>query len=351
MMKILMVGLGGIGQRHTRNLSTILGDRLELMAYRTQRVSPLLTDRLQVEPGGDVEERYRIRVFTDLDEALDQKPEATFICNPSNLHIPVAIKAAQAGCHLFLEKPISDDTEGILQLMEIVQEKRLIGYVGYQMRFHPCLRYVKDLLARNGIGTILAAQAEVGEYLPGWHTYEDYRQMYAARRDLGGGVILTQIHEMDYLYWLFGLPHRIFSLGGHLSSLEIDVEDIASSLIEFKVNGNLVPVQLHQDYVQRPPTRTLQIIGNLGRVNVDLVNLSVRYSDADGQLVDDIHFDGFQRNQLFIDELTHFLACIRGEEKPLVSIQDGLISLQMALAAKQSIETGRVVDIPGLKGQ
>ena len=78
----------------------------------------------------------------------------------------------------------------------------------------------------------MAVRIEVGEYLPGWHTYEDYRQMYASRADLGGGVILSQIHELDYLYWLFGLPKRVFALGGHLTRLEVDVEDIASILLE-----------------------------------------------------------------------------------------------------------------------
>ena len=213
------------------------------------------------------------------------------------------------------------------------------------MRYHPCLRWVHDLLAQDAIGQILSVQAEVGEYLPGWHTYEDYRQMYAARRDLGGGVILSQIHELDYLYWFFGLPTHIFALGGHLSSLEVDVEDVASSLISFTVGGKSIPVSLHQDYIQRPPSRSCHVIGDRGKLVVDLVGLTMYRYDGEGKLVEEAHIENFQRNQLFLDELSHFLACVRGEEKPLISLEDGYQSLRMALAARQSLETGKVVEL------
>jgi predicted dehydrogenase len=342
-MKVLMIGLGGIGQRHVRNLSALLGDQLELMAYRTRRFSTVLTDRLQVEPGADLESKYQIRTFTDLDAALAEGPQVAFVCNPSSLHIPAAMKAANAGCHLFIEKPLSHNTEGIQQLISVVQQKGLVGYVGYQMRFHPCLRRVHDLLAQGAVGQVLSVQAEVGEYLPGWHTYEDYRQMYASRRDLGGGVILSQIHELDYLYWFFGLPRRIFALGGHLSSLEVDVEDVANILMSFKVGAMAIPVFLHQDYIQRPPSRNCCIIGDNGKIVVDFVGLTVRWYDGEGKLAEEAHIENFQRNQLFLDELFHFLACVRGEEKPLISLEDGFQSLRMALAARESLETGKVV--------
>ena len=342
-MKILMIGLGGIGQRHVRNLVTLLGDDLELIAFRTRKLPTVLTDRLQVEAGMNLEAKYRIRTFSDLDSALDQKPEVAFICNPSSLHIPIALRAAEAGCHLFIEKPLSQNIENIQQLVTVLKRKSLVGYVGYQMRFHPCLVMVHKLLLNNVIGQVLAVQAEVGEYLPGWHTYEDYRQMYAARRDLGGGVILTQIHELDYLYWFFGLPKRIFTLGGHLTSLEVDVEDVASTLMEFNQNGKPVPASVYQDYIQRPPSRSLRIIGDGGKILVDFVGLTTHCYDGQGQLVEEAHFDSFQRNQLFIDELTHFMACVRGEIKPMISIEDGLQSLKMALAAKESLDSGKVV--------
>lgn len=340
-MKILMIGLGGIGQRHLRNLRSLLGDRLEVLAYRVRRNQDVLTDKLQFEAGSSLEEKYQITVFDNLDAALAENPEAAFICNPSSLHIPVATAAAKAGCHLFVEKPLSHNLEAVDELIQLVDQSGLVGFVAYQMRFHPCLKLAHSIVSEGSIGSIVAVRAEVGEFLPGWHSYEDYRQMYASRSDLGGGVILSQIHEMDYLYWLFGLPQRVFALGGHLSSLEIDVEDVASILMD--CHG--IPIHLHQDYVQRPPSRKLQIIGDSGKILVDFAALTVDQFDQNGSSLGVRSFAGFERNQLFLDEVTHFMACVEGREKPLVTLSDGKQSLRMALAAKESLTSGHVVNL------
>jgi predicted dehydrogenase len=203
------------------------------------------------------------------------------------------------------------------------------------------------LLEAGAIGRVVAVRIEVGEYLPGWHTYEDYRQMYASRADLGGGVILSQIHELDYVYWLFGMPRRLFALGGHLTRLEVDVEDTASILLECSVDGRAIPVHVHQDYIQRPPSRTCAIIGDAGKILIDLRLLTLTAYDGEGTVTESSDHPGFERNQLFLDEMTHFLACLDGRESPRVSIRDGARSLAIALAAKQSIDTGQVIDFSG----
>jgi predicted dehydrogenase len=344
-VKVLFVGLGGIGQRHLRNLRTLLGDKVEVLAYRVRRLEHVVTDQLGLEAGANVEDKYAVRVVDDLDACLAERPDAVFVCNPTSLHVPVALKAARAGCHLFIEKPLAHSCEGVDELLDLVERRRLVGLVGYQMRFHPCFRRLQALLREGAVGRVLAVRVEIGEYLPGWHPYEDYRQMYAARSHLGGGVILSQIHELDYLYALFGRPRRVFCLGGHLSSLEIDVEDVASVLMEHEVDGRKVPVHLHQDYVQRPPSRTCEVIGDAGKILVDFRALTVQVFDGRGQPLETRAFENFQRNQLFLDEMSHFLACVRGEQTPVVSVRDGAQSLRMALAAKHSMTSGQVVGL------
>jgi predicted dehydrogenase len=344
-MRFLVVGLGGIGQRHVRNLRTLVGPDTEVLAYRVRGDSPTLTDSLDVEGGSSVEEKYGLKVFADLDAALGEGPDAVLVCNPSSLHMPVALQAARAGCALFIEKPLSHTAEGTGELVRLVEADRLVGLVGYQMRFHPCLQRTHALLAAGAIGWVVAVRIEVGEYLPGWHTYEDYRQMYASRADLGGGVVLSQIHELDYVYWLFGMPTRVFALGGHLTRLEVDVEDTASILLECSVGGRAIPVHVHQDYIQRPPSRTFEVIGDAGKILVDLRQLTVTVFDGDGNLTESSSFPAFHRNQLFLEEMMHFLACVEGRETPRVSVRDGARSLMIALAAKRSIETGQVIDL------
>jgi predicted dehydrogenase len=292
-----------------------------------------------------VEREYGISVFDDLDAALAERPQAAFICNPSSLHIPVALACVRAGCDLFLEKPVSSDLRGVEELIREAEQRKAVVMVGYQLRFHPCFLALKESLSQGLIGNVLTVRATVGEYLPGWHPYEDYRTMYAARADLGGGVIVTQIHEFDYLYALFGVPRRIFALGGHWSRLEIDVEDVASVLMEFTAYGRALPVHLQQDYVQRPPSRSCEVIGDRGKLIMDLPSLSLSCYDEEGKLASLQTWDNFDRNQLFLDELRHFAECVETRRKPLVDLRDGVQSLKMALAARESIVTGKVIDL------
>ncbi len=217
--------------------------------------------------------------------------------------------------------------------------------VGYQLRFHPCFLRMQEIVRKGLLGNLLGVRAAVGEYLPGWHRYEDYRQGYAARADLGGGVILSQIHEFDYLYCLFGKAKRLFSIGGHWSNLEIDVEDVASTLMDCEFAGRPLPVHLQQDYLQRPPQRQCEVIGDAGKAILDFPTLSVTLYGADGNLADRFACEGLDRNQLFLREVQHFLDCVKTRSKPVVDLAEGTWSLKLALAAKESIATGRVVEL------
>jgi predicted dehydrogenase len=336
-MKILIAGLGSIGQRHVRNLRAVLGNAVDIVAYRVRRLPGLLTANMQTDPSRDVEREYNIRSFDNLASALAEKPSVAFITNPSSMHVPVALACARAGCDLFLEKPVSNNMDGIPELLQEVSRRGLVAMVGYQLRFHPALRALSEILDSRVLGNLLAVRATIGEYLPAWHPYEDYRQMYASRASLGGGVILSQIHEFDYLYSLFGAPRRLYSLGGHHSSLEIDVEDVASTLMECQVGGRSLPVHLQQDYLQRPASRECEVIGDNGKVIMDLAGLELTRYGRDGLLAETREWQGFDRNQLFLDQARHFLECVETRCKPLADLADGVWSLRMALAAKESI--------------
>jgi len=343
--KVLIVGLGSIGQRHVRNLRHLLGQKIEIMAYRSRKLTHVITEQASIELSQNVEEQYDIRVFASLETALDQKPDAVFICNPPDRHLSTALAAAKQGFSLFIEKPLSHNYDQVTELIELVEEKRLVSFVGYQMRFHPCLQKVQALICEGRIGAILSVNVEIGEYLPGFHPYEDYRKMHESHRDRGGGVILSQIHELDYIYWLFGLPKRVFALGGHLSKLEINAEDTASILMEHEIAGKSIPVHLHQDFLQRPPTRTCRIIGEEGKILVDLRVPNVHIFNNRGYLAEAISYESFQRNQLFLEEMTHFLGCLQEKRVPLVTVRDAARSLRMALAAGESLATGKVVEL------
>lgn len=337
-MKILIVGLGGAGQRQLRILSQLLGDEAEFLAYRKRGRNPVITKAFQLEDKKTVEEEYGVKSYRELDEAIGQKPDVAVISNPTSEHASVALRLAEAGCDLFVEKPLSHKIDGLQELLKVCEKKSLVTYVGYQMRFHPCISMMKKIVSEKKLGRVLSCRAEVLSFMPGWHPYEDYRQLYAARKELGGGVILTESHELDYLQWFFGMPKKVFASGGKLSGYEMDVEDTASILMDY----GKYPVHLNMCFVQKPPSRSCQVNCENGVLLWDGTNkLSVFDSSKDAW--EHMVFDKFEREDMFACQMRHFLACLEGKEKPLVDFGEGLKSLRMALAAKSSMESGKPV--------
>jgi len=190
-MKILVAGLGSAGQRHVRNLQRLCAGPAEILAWRPRGWAVVVDEGLDAVYGRRPEEAYGLTVFTSLDEALAAKPDAVIVPNPIFLHVETALAAVKIGCHVFIEKPVSDRWEGIGELLRFTGENSPIGYVGYQMRFHPGLRRVKEYLDEGTVGNIASAYLHFGEYLPGMHPYEDYRDGHAARSEQGGrGALL-----------------------------------------------------------------------------------------------------------------------------------------------------------------
>ncbi|MBN2550292.1 MAG: Gfo/Idh/MocA family oxidoreductase [Anaerolineales bacterium] len=328
-MKFLIAGLGSIGRRHLRNLLA-LGER-DILLYRTRR-STLPDDELAGLP-----------VETDLQAALAHRPDAVIIANPTALHLDVAIPAAQAGCHLLLEKPVSHSMERLDDLQSALQRGGGQVLVGFQFRFHPGLQQVRRWLAEGAIGRPLSVRAHWGEYLPGWHPWEDYRQGYSARPELGGGVILTLCHPLDYLRDLLGDVSALWAFSAQLNDLELSVEDTAEIGLRF-ASGVLGSV--HLDYNQRPPSHHLEIIGSEGTIRWDNQDGAARLYRGE-QAEWEIHAPpaGFERNHLFLAQMQHFLEVIHVQAQPRCTLEDGIKALQLALAAHTSQKQGIIVSL------
>lgn len=337
-MRILIAGLGAIGQRHARNLRAVYGDELELMAYRQRRLRHVVTESLQLDESRDVEHELGLTVFDDFDRALSRRPDAVFVCTPSSQHVALAQRAADAGCHLFIEKPLSDGLEGVEVLRATTAARGVTALVGCQWRYHPCVRRLRDAIESGALGSLRRAEFDYAEYLPDWHPYEDYRSSYAARADLGGGVVLTQIHDYDLAWWLFGPVRKLRASGGHLSTLDIDVEDT----VQARLDSDAVSVCVRQTFAERPPRRTIAVTGEHGSVQVDL--LAARLV-SDTPAVPSIEFAGYERNDMFIAEARHFADCVAGAARPFVPLEDAIAVLRVALAVKDAMRSGRAVEL------
>lgn len=338
-MRVLIAGLGAIGQRHARNLRALCGSSVELTTYRTRGLRHVVTESLELDNTTDVEQSLGVSAsYTDLDEALATRPTAVFVCTPSSQHLDIALRAAAAGCHLFVEKPVSHSLDGVTRLMTEVTRHSLVAVVGCQWRFHPCVLRLRELLAIGTLGTLRSASIDYAEYLPDWHPYEDYRESYAARAALGGGVVLTQIHDYDLAWWLFGPVTQVSATGGHLSALEIDVEDT----VEASLAARSCPVTVRQCFAARPSRRTITVHGTRGVATLDLLAASLTVSPS---AVEPFAVPAYQRNEMFRAEVSNFLACIGGSAQPIAPLADGIAVLTVALGVKKALTTGRVVEI------
>lgn len=332
-MKILMIGLGSIGQRHLRNIRRLYGDSVEILAYRVRRLKTTFSDTMQIRENVDLEQEFGLKVFTELDKALNEKPDVAFVCNVTSAHIPCAVAAAKAGCHIFLEKPISNSMDGVEDLAKIAAEKGLKVFLGFQNRYNPAIQAAKKYISDGTIGSIISVHSEVGERLTTMHSYEDYKTTYMARSDLGGGVILNQmIHEIDYLRYLFGDLHFINAVGSiGKDALDIDVDDCCNALL----NAGSIPISLHADFYQFPPNRFVKVVGSKGKLTADIISNNITVCVGDD--VKTIDFKDFTRNDMFIDELKSFMNCIESNSEPEITLEDGIASLKIALAAKSAI--------------
>jgi predicted dehydrogenase len=344
MKKFLICGLGSIGQRHVRMIQEVTQGQAEIAAFRSRNLDIVISDGLEATFGDKPEDHYGLKTFHSMELALAWKPDAVFVTNPISMHVDTATLAATAGAHVFIEKPLDCSAADVLKLIHLVQEKKLTCMVGYQLRYHPAYMRIKKLLDSGALGRLTSADLHFGEWLPGMHPYEDYRESHASRADQGGGVILCLSHEIDMAYWLFGKPRTVYTLGGHLSDLEIDVEDTADISLACKQNGREFPVHIHLDFLQKPPRRYIHIVGSKGSLvfnyRTNCFELNLLGAEPEVTI-----YDQFQRNDMFMHEVSDF---IRSGDSGCVSpipLEQGAQVLEICLAAKRSLEMGTIEEL------
>jgi len=275
--------------------------------------------------------------FGEVERALAEfKPEMVFVCTPPVMHIAQARQAVRAGAHVFVEKPLAHSLAEVDELIAESKAAKRIVQVGYNLRFHPGLLRVKQLLDAGTVGKVLWAYAEVGQYLPDWRPQQDYRQSYTARRELGGGIILDASHEIDYIAWLLGWPVEVQCMAGKVSNLEVDVEDCATLLLQM-ANGTRADV--HMDFVQRGYNRACKLAGEQGSIAWDDPSNEVRVFRAATKAWETEHYS-FQDDDMYIAEVRDFLECVAEGREPRVGLADGKRVLEIALAAKSAAEQG-----------
>ena len=319
---LLVVGLGSIGQRHVRHFRRLGVTRID--AYRTGKGTLDVTEASVPD-----------RVFCSLEAALDAGPDAVVVANPTSLHLPVARHALRRGLHVLVEKPVSHTMEGCEDLLTEARTQDRVLAVAYNMRFHPFLQTLKGLIDREGIGRPLLARAHFGTWMPGWHPWEDYRQSYASREDLGGGVALTSSHEIDFLTWLFGEPTFCVGVSSPMHTLGTEVDETIVGVFRHR-QGTVSTCSL--TYAERPVRREILVTFEGGVAHLDWMNETFQVFDTAGTVVH------HQKTGIHVFDWTYgrqaaaFMHAVHtGEMNDLCTGAEAVSVLKIALSLKEGV--------------
>ena len=289
-MKVCFIGLGSIGSRHCRNVKEICaaeGIPVTIHAVRTS--DRPLSESLQ-ELGLVTLHSY---------EEMDRDYDAIFITNPTALHYDALLRVGDKAACFFIEKPVfeREEEESVLPLRPDAKT-----YVAAPLRYTGAVQAAREIVEKH---RIYCARAISSSYLPDWRPGVDYRKVYSARRDQGGGVSIDLIHEWDYLTMLFGFPKRVSSVIGRYSDLEIDSDDLAIYVASYPDKA----VEVHLDYFGRKTVRQLELFTQEGTYLCDIAGAKVRYPDGT-----EICFQE-QPNDKYLAEMRYFLSLVKGERK------------------------------------
>ncbi|MDP2420233.1 Gfo/Idh/MocA family protein [Sediminibacterium sp.] len=304
-MNILIVGLGSIGKKHIDAIKK-MGLSCNIYALRSDNSS-------NVENG-----IYNIYNFDDIKVSLD----FAIISNPTHLHYEYIDKLANKGIPLFIEKPAIHSLNSSDKLLRLIEEKKLITYVACNLRFHPCINFLKNKIDSLEL-RINEVNIYCGSYLPDWRPGKDFRKIYSANPEMGGGVHLDLFHEIDYTVWLLGLPNKSKLVLRSVSSLDIDAIDYANYLLEY----DNFSVSIILNYYRKKSKREIEIVFDDKIWIIDLNRNEVKNDDNE-YLFKALNFNV---QETYYYQLEYFINCLNNNEVPMNSLKESVDILKICL--------------------
>lgn len=337
---VLFIGLGGAGQRHLRILKQLLSPDTSFSAYRRTSKTPLLRPDFSVNTHESVRDAYQLRLFEDISAAFAGKPDLTVISTPSACHLEPLQLAVQAGSGIIVEKPWSDTLEGFSAFRRSVLAQQLPFMISFQRRYHQLIVKAYQLFTAGKIGKPMAASFNVFSDVTTWHGYESWQDLYAVRKDLGGGVLLTEIHEIDLAYWFFGMPDTVYCMGGNRGKEKLEVEDTVQLSLDYETFS----VQITLCFMHKRKARNFHIAGTDGDIIWNEEGNILQFSSFDGS-TEKTEDSAFTNDSMFIAQAKHFVSNWTKKDTEDSLLSAGC-SLAIVEAARISMKSGRAEKPP-----
>ncbi|TSC87194.1 MAG: putative dehydrogenase [Parcubacteria group bacterium Gr01-1014_8] len=324
--RIGVVGNGSMGRRRIKHS--------QMYGYTDITGWDIRSDRRK-----EVESKFGIQTVKSQKDFENSKFDALFICVPPAEHYYYMKLAVKNGWNFMVENPVWHKVKGLDVLQREVKKKKLVANVSCNVRFLKATQRIKQLVRDDVIGPILSGVAEVGEYLPDWHPYEPYTDYYPSKKEMGGGI--DAMCDLDWLVDIFGDIRRMNCVYSKKSSLKINTYDIIDFILEFKLGPQIV---LHTDMLQSPYGRAVKLISERGVIVWEYKEQIVKYYDRRTKKWTKFDESGSRVNfdnnitttwaeQMYMDDSFHFFKCLKGEAKPLNTIESNSKLLKQLLKA------------------
>ncbi len=329
--RILVIGGGSIGERHVR------------CGQKTGRAEIGLCESNQTRCD-EIAQRYALKhSYTSLDDALKQSWDAAIIATPATSHIPIASRLAERNIHLFIEKPLAIDEDGLDALVEKINANQLKCMVAYVYRAHPALTAMRNALASGKFGRPIQIITACGQHFPFYRPA--YRDTYFTQRHTGGGAIQDSLtHLFNACEWLVGPISRICVDGEHRVLDGIDVEDTVNAMARHescdknpdKSSSVMASYTLNQH--QYPNEVTITVIAERGALRLELHNKRWLWIDTISGEWQPEPVDMTDRDNWFLVQANAFFDYLEGSAEPLCTLHEARQSLRVNMASLQSMD-------------
>ncbi|MCC6424940.1 MAG: Gfo/Idh/MocA family oxidoreductase [Phycisphaerales bacterium] len=320
--KILIIGVGSIGERHTRCFQS--------------------TNRAQIricEPNETlrktIAERYHLQhVYASLDEALVDPPTAAVVATPAQTHIAISQRLAEQGIHLLIEKPLSTSIEGTETLIQTVKKQKLTAAVAYVHRANPALAALRQLVQSGRFGKPVEATFITGQHFP---TYRPaYREIYYTRHETGGGAIQDALtHILNAGEWILGPLDRLMGDAQHLALPGVTVEDSVHVIAR---HGPVMAAYTLNQH-QAPNELVFTIMCEQGTVRFEYPTRVRWMTNPATQQWQQQEYESLERDTVFTNQANAFIDAIEGKSPPLCTLEEGLHTLKLNLALLKEVQS------------
>ncbi|MCM8817327.1 MAG: Gfo/Idh/MocA family oxidoreductase [Candidatus Omnitrophica bacterium] len=333
-MRFLVIGLGSMGKRRIRCLQHLGEKEISGFDLRKDRSDEAAT-------------KYGIKTCNDFEKALSEKPDVFIISVPSNLHHKYAVEAIKRKIHFFTESNFLP--EGIDELIKAEKSGEIFCAPSFTMPHHPMVKKIKSLVEKN-LGKIYSFTYHLGAYLPLWHPWEDYRQVYYSKKETPGSKEMVAF-ELTWIVWLFGSVKEVCGFKAKRSCLEIDFDDTYQILLKFE-NG--IIGHLLVDVVSNPSGRNMKILAEKGTLLWNSEEEMIRFFNAEKKLWEEIKGDtginqqGYTvhtHEEMYIEEMDDFLKALRKEKKYPYTFAEEKKIIDLLEAVEKSIAEKNVVEV------